>query len=388
MTAALWAGGFAVAVTTLHLVSVFVAMIRCRRRHTSLAAPRNAPPVSVVRPVCGIDNFAEETLRSTFFLDYPDYEVIFCIARADDPAIGLVRRLMDEHPTTSALLLIGDDRICANPKLNNVVKGWHAALHRWIVLADSNVLMPADYIQRLLARWRDDTGSVCSPPVATRPDNFWAEVECAFLNTFQARWQFVADSAGLGFAQGKSMLFRRDIVTQGGGIEALGAELAEDAATTKMIHAAGLRVRLVDNAFEQPLGARSARQIWARQARWAKLRRLTFPLFYAPEILCGAALPTLATAYAAYELGADIAATVGALWLLWYSAELLLARVAGWHLSMRLPFACLLRDLLMPALWIVAWIDDDFVWRGTAMTLSVNEPQPALKTEALSRPRI
>lgn len=387
MTAALWAGGFALAVTAIHLASVTVAMIRCRRRRAPLAVAAQAPPVSVVRPVCGIDNFAEETLRSTFALDYPDYEVLFCIARADDPAVALVRRLMDEHPTTAAMLLIGDDRICANPKLNNVVKGWHAALHRWIVLADSNVLMPPDYIQRLMARWRADTGLVCSPPVGARPENFWAEVECAFLNTFQARWQFVADSAGLGFAQGKSMLFRRDIVTRGGGIEALGAELAEDAATTKLVHAAGLRVRLVDNAFEQPLGRRGARQIWSRQARWAKLRRLTFPLFYAPEILCGTVLPTLAAAYAAHGLGVNVAATIGALWLLWYGAEMLLARVAGWHLSARLPLACLLRDLVLPVLWIDAWINDDFIWRGTAMTLGDASPEPIAVAEALSPPR-
>jgi ceramide glucosyltransferase len=380
MTAALWAGGFTLAVTVIHLASVTAALIRCRRRRAPLAVPRNAPPVSVVRPVCGIDNFAEETLRSTFALDYPDYEVIFCIAHADDPAVALVRRLIDEHPTTSALLLIGDDRVCSNPKLNNVVKGWRAALHRWVVLADSNVLMPPDYIQRLTACWRDDTGLVCSPPVATRSENFWAEVECAFLNTFQARWQFIADSAGLGFAQGKSMLFRRDIVTRGGGIEALGAELAEDAATTKLVHAAGLRVRLVDNAFEQPLGARSARQIWSRQARWAKLRRLTFPLFYAPEILCGAAFPTLALAYAADGLGIDVAGAIGILWLFWYGAEILLARIAGWHVSARLPLACLLRDLILPVLWIVAWVDDDFVWRGNAMSVGT-------VTEALSPPR-
>jgi ceramide glucosyltransferase len=180
------------------------------------------------------------------------------------------------------------------------------------------------------------------------------------------------------------MLFRRDIVTDGGGIAALGAELAEDAATTKLVHAAGLRVRLVGNAFAQPLGARSARQIWSRQARWAKLRRLTFPLFYAPEILCGAAWPTLAVACAADGLGLNVAAAIGVLWFVWYGAEMALASVAGWHLSARLPFACLVRDVILPVLWIVAWVDNDFVWRGTAMTLGVNDPQP---TAALSQTR-
>ena len=61
-------------------------------------------------------------------------------------------------PSDPARLLIGDDRVSANPKLNNVVKGWKAARHDWVIIADSNVLMPPDYIQRLLKRWRPNTG--------------------------------------------------------------------------------------------------------------------------------------------------------------------------------------------------------------------------------------
>jgi len=95
------------------------------------------------------------------------------------------------------------ERISANPKLNNCFKGWNAAAHDWIVLADSNVLMPPDYLTRLWNAWRhDDTGLVCSPPSGSQPDGFWAGVECAFLNTYEARWQYGADTLGLGFAQG------------------------------------------------------------------------------------------------------------------------------------------------------------------------------------------
>lgn len=371
MTVAIAAAAFCLFALAAHLASIAIVAVRCRRADPALSTA--LPSVSLVRPVCGIDNFDEETLRSSFALDYPDYEIVFCAARGDDPVIGLVRALMLQHPERPSRLLIGDDRISANPKLNNVFKGWNAARHEWIVMADSNVLMPPDYIQRLMSRWRDgDTGLVCSPPVGSKPANFWAEVECAFLNTFQARWQFVADAAGIGFAQGKSMLFRKDIVERGGGIRRLGAELAEDAATTKLIHEAGLNVRLVGNAFEQPLGNRSARQIWARQARWAKLRRLTFPLFYAPEILSGAALPTLAAIFVTADTGFDIPAAVIGLWTMWYGAEMLLARLCGWHVSARLPFACLMRDFLLPALWLYAWFSDDFTWRGNEM--SVAEP--------------
>src|SRR5258707_10813766 len=175
--------------------------------------------------------------------------------------------MIDYHRLVLARQLIGDYRISINPKLNNVVKGWAAARHDWIVIADSNLLMPRDYIQRLLARWQPDTGLVCSTPIGARPGNFWAELECAFLNTLQARWQYVGASLGFGFAQGKTMLFRRDLVERGGGIAALGAEPAEDAAATKLIRGQGLNVHLVDNPFEQPLGRRSAAEGWSRQLR-------------------------------------------------------------------------------------------------------------------------
>jgi len=166
----------------------------------------------------------EETLASIFAVDYPEYEIIFCIEDAADPIAPLVRGLIAEHPGIPARLLVGADRVGVNPKLNNVVKGWKAARHPWIVMADSNVLMPPDYLERLISRWRPESGIVCSPPIGSRPENFAAHIECAFLNTYQARWQYAGECIGFGFAQGKTMLYRRDVIEAGGGIEALGAE--------------------------------------------------------------------------------------------------------------------------------------------------------------------
>jgi ceramide glucosyltransferase len=324
--------------------------------------------VTIVRPVCGVDNFARETLGSTFQLDYPDYEIIFCVARDDDPVIGLVRELIAARPAHRARLLIGDDRVGPNPKLNNVVKGFDAARGRWMIMADSNVLMPRDYIQRLLARWRHNSGCVVSVPIASRPANFWAELECAFLNTFEARWEYVSDTLGFGFAQGKNMLFRRDILDDIGGVRALGAEVAEDAATTKLIRGVGKSVHVMDSPFEQPLAKRTVAEVWGRQVRWARLRRITFPLLYTPEILTGCFFPLLAGAYAAVERGDNVALVCGLLLAIWLGAETALARCAGWHLSLRLPLAMLLRDLMLPPLWVAAWLSEEVVWRGSIVS--------------------
>ena len=218
MTISALAAGVAGGGLALHVFSAAIAAVRCRRGGKPLPAPVDAPSVAIVQPLCGVEAFSKETLASIFALDYPDYEIVFCVADAADPVAPIVRRAMAAHPEIPSRLLIGDDRVSANPKLNNIVKGWKAARSEWVIMADSNVLMPRDYIQRLMKRWRADTGVVCAPPLGARPESFASEIECAFLNTYQARWQYAAEALGFGFAQGKTMLWRRDILEAGGGV--------------------------------------------------------------------------------------------------------------------------------------------------------------------------
>jgi ceramide glucosyltransferase len=338
-----------------------------------------------VQPLCGVETFSRETLRSIFALDYPSYEIIFCLASGDDPIAPLVRGAIAANPNRSARLLIGDDRISANPKLNNVVKGWKAARYDWVIIADSNVLMPVDYIQRLLARWQSDTGIVCAPPIGSRPETFAAEIECAFLNSYQARWQYAGESCGYGFAQGKTMLWRRAILEQGGSIEALAAEIAEDAAATKLIRAQGFNAHLVDRPFQQPLGRRRLRDVWSRQLRWARLRRATFPFFFAPEILTTGLLGFLAAAVAAPEFGLNPAVGLALAAAFWYGAEANLAFAAGWPLSWRSPAAWLARDVLLPFLWARGWSGRNVTWRGNAMDV---DDGVFLQAESEPRPQI
>jgi ceramide glucosyltransferase len=374
MTIAIWAAAvFCGLATIIQIATVTIAIIRCRARSMPLAPPADAPPVTIIRPVCGIDNFVETTLRSTFELDYPNYEAIFCVASASDPVVPLVESLIAQHPRVRATLLVGNERISVNPKLNNVFKGWRAAKHDWIAMADSNVLMPRDYIQRLLATWRPDTGAVSSPPVGSHPSGFAAEMECAFLNIHQLRWQYVADTVGFGFAQGKTLFYKRAIIEAAGGIRELAIDTAEDAASTKLVRAAGLRVRLVDGPFRQPLGSRRLADVWNRQVRWAQLRRTSFLGFYIPELASGGVLPLAAAAFIATAADVSVVGSVTALGAVWYGSEMLLAGLAGWHLSPLYPLHGLLRDTLLPALWFNGWRDREFVWRGTAMSVAETE---------------
>lgn len=369
MTVLIW---FAALALLVQLASIaFVLSVKLRHRKRDMAVmPR--PPVTLIRPICGLENNLERCLASSFRLDWPSYEILFCVAREDDPAAALARRLMAEHADIPARLLVGEDLFSANPKLNNVVKGWRSARHDWIVMTDSNVLMPPDNIARMMGRWDDQTGLVCSPPAGTEPENFGAFLESAWLDSFQARWQLFADAVGFGFAQGKSMLFNRQLITQLGGFERLGDEVAEDAAATLLIRNGGLKVRLVHEPFPQPLGSRNMLAVWKRQLRWARLRRASFPLYFLPEIFTGAALPGAAMVALAVMGIVSPIAPISYL-AAWYGGEVLLARAYGWPAGWRILPAMVTRDLLLPGLFVAAWFGSGFEWRGNAMTVADND---------------
>src|ERR1700722_15947128 len=135
MTISALAAGVATTSLGIHVLSAALAAGRCRKGLPATPHPAPLPAVSIVQPLCGVEPYSRETLASIFAIRYPDYEVLFCLADATDPIAPLVHRFIAAHPDIPARLLIGDDRISGNPKLNNVVKGWKAARHRWIVMA-------------------------------------------------------------------------------------------------------------------------------------------------------------------------------------------------------------------------------------------------------------
>ena len=325
------------------------------------------PRISLLRPVCGLDAFDDETLRSSFTQNYPDYEIIFCAPRQDDLVVPLVRRLIAEHRGVSARLLIGLDPISGNPKLNNLWKGWQAADADWICMTDSNLLLPDDYLSSLAASWGPETGLVSGPPIGIRPDGLGGSLECAFLNSNQARLQFAAASLGKGFAQGKTLFWNRALLEQAGGLAVLGRHLAEDVSATKITRALGKQVSLPALPFPQPIGKRSIRQVWDRQLRWSRVRRDGFPWLFAAEIANGAVLPACLCLGASLAIGLPTVLTLGFVGL-WYGAEVLLMQRAGWPCGWRDIAALPLRDVAMPAVWGATFLRRGIEWRGTAMS--------------------
>lgn len=346
-----------------HLVTVLLAWPRRARPPAHAGVP---PPVTLLRPVCGVDGFDELTLRSSFTQDHPDYRIIFCAPSPSDPAVALVTRLMAEYPHVPARLLTGEAAGLRNPKLRNVWKGWQAAEDEMIAMTDSNLLLPSDYLSALCASWGPGTGMVSSPPVGIWPRDMGGRLECAFLNGNQARLQLAVARLGHGFAQGKTLFFHRPLIEAEGGLKALDRHLAEDVNATKLVRGLGLKVTPTPRLYAQPIGKRNLRQVLARQLRWAQVRREGFAPLFAAEPLNGAAVPLLLCL--AGSLAAGLGVTpAAAMAVLWYGAEAALMRAHGWPASWRDVALLPLRDALMPAIWVAALGKRRFVWRGTTV---------------------
>ncbi len=212
---------------------------------------------------------------------------------------------MRRIPHVPSRLLIGDDRISNNPKLNNLVKGWRAAAHDWIIMADSNVLMPPDYIDRLMERTGPGVGLVCSPPLGTAAGGRGRRTRVRIS-------QHLPGALAIDRRHASTRDMRRARRCSGAGptsnapagLPRYAAAIAEDIAATHLLRKANLKVRLVGRPFPQPLGTRSFAEVWSRQLRWAQLRRSgLFPIFL---------LEPLTFSLLAFVLGGDCASAPSA----------------------------------------------------------------------------
>jgi ceramide glucosyltransferase len=355
-----------------HLASLALAWPFCRPgpdvAPPAGAGPAPAPaPLTVARVLCGAEPTSRVTLEATMRQTHPDLRVLFCVARESDPVVPLVREAMAAWPQVDARLLIGEDVVSANPKLNNMMKAWRAAATDQILFLDSNLVTPDDYARRVQQAWRPNAGLVSAPPLGDLPGDWPAEVEAAFLNTHAARWQYAAGAAGLGFAQGKTLLFSKSALALGD-LSRLGDEPAEDAAATRIARAQGKTVALAAPPAAQWLGRRPWSEVWRRQVRWARLRRATFPALYALELAAGAALPLACAIVAATLCEAPEAAVLFA--GLWWGAEWAFAAAAGWPAGPRAVLAFMVRDALLPVLWALGWSGASVAWRDASIALT------------------
>lgn len=265
-----------------YYLAATIAAWRFFRRQRSHDHAEFRPPVSVLKPVRGVDFASYENFASFCRQEYPDYEILFGAGDESDPAVPLIRRIMQEFPQRSIRLIIGAEQLGTNRKVNMLVRLAREARNDVLLLTDGDVRIPLHYIESIVRPLASpQTGAVTSFYRAIAEKNLGAELEAIgaasdfFAGVLMADWM-----EGMTFALGASIATTKSWLTRIGGFAAIADWLADDYELGHRIAKAGGRVILSPETVWTMYPAQSPRSFWQHQLRWARTVRLCRPASY------------------------------------------------------------------------------------------------------------
>ena len=250
------------------------ARSRLRRSGPSAPLPGFAPPVSILKPLCGVDEELAENLESFFRLDYESYEVVFSFASPEDPAYRVARVVADRHPGIRSIFVFDSREPGGNAKVNRLAAALRFARHRLVLFSDGNVRVRPDFLGRAVAFFADPgVGLVSHLFRAAGAVSLPSRVEASYLNgCLQPGIALIAELLRMPCVVGKSILVSRRALEAIGGIGVLRDYLAEDFLLGRAVRREGFRVALSADGVDTTEVRKRARGVWDRHRRWAMMR--------------------------------------------------------------------------------------------------------------------
>ena len=331
------------------------AIARFRRRDK--VAAKFKPPVSILKPVRGRDVRFYEAIRSHATLDYPDFEILFGIALANDAARDDIDRLEREFPNVTIRVIDGRND-AANGKAGALEILAREARCDFFVVNDSDILVEPDYLTRVVSLLENEAVGLVTCLYRARASSFAANAEALGIATDFAPSVLVARLLSKPrFALGSTMALRRASLDAAGGFAALRDYLADDYQLGARIAALGKEIALADSMVETNLGAGSWREVWRHQIRWARTIRVSNPSGYFGLLITQVTFWSVV----AWLTGYRKTAAAGIIVRLAASA-VALCRIdrprTAWLIAVPL------RDLFGLAVWCGGLVGSEVEWRG------------------------
>jgi ceramide glucosyltransferase len=346
------------------------------------------PPISILKPLKGLDDGLRENLLSFAAQEYPTYEILLGVADADDPALAVACEVMARRPRAPFAIILCPARTGQNPKVSILEALSARARHGHLLISDSNVRVEPGYLRAMAAELADPrVGLVTSVIVGTTERSLGATLENLHLNSFIVR-STLAATVFLGHACviGKSMLMRSRDLAAVGGWASVRNVLAEDYLLGRAFDRAGLRVAVSVEPVRTVNERWRVERFVSRHVRWTQMRRRLHLGSYVIEPLLN---PIPALLLLALVAGGALgwAALLGVFLKVSLDAALW-RRLRGermpWHCALLVPA----KDLMAAWTWAVGGVRRTVEWRGHRMRIGEGTQLEPIEAAAPTRPEV
>jgi len=354
---------------------VIVAAFRYRLQATRACAEASAvteialPPVTILKPIHGMEQELDQNLESFFKQNYPDYEIIFGARDATDPAVQVAGRVCSRFPQVRTQIVFTGPPTLPNAKTFSLEKMMAATNRSYFVITDSDVQASSDFLRNVIPSLLDPkVGLVTCMYRGIPASDIWSSLEALGLSIEMSSGVIVADMVeGMRFALGPALAVRRDVVDDIGGIAATADYYSDDFELGHRIWAKGYLVVLSHYVVKNVLTPRSPLRTLGDQLRWMKSTRYSRPLGHLATGL------TFAMPFGALGLLSGIGlgySSVGLfLFTLAFANRMIQSVVVGWRVArdpraVALCWLYPLRDFIGFFLWLASYTSRRFYWRG------------------------
>jgi ceramide glucosyltransferase len=354
----------------IYSASRFFRAARSKKSQTPLGL-EDAPPISVLKPVRGLDPDAYENFASFCRQDYPEFEILFAVSDAEDPAVPVVQKLVADFPGRSIRLIVVPERLGANTKVSNLCRLVREARHDLLVITDSDVRVEPGYLRSIAATFRGPrVGGVTALYRGRDNLQFVAAMDCVGSSAAFCGAALVArELEGLKFMMGSTMATTKERLAEIGGFEVLLDLHSDDYELGRRIAARGYRIELLPEPVWMAFPSQSLGEYLRHELRWAiGIRNIRpgghFGMLFThglPWAIAAACVAPSAAIGAAY-LGAYVALRFAIAWTVgvWGLHDPVLRR-RFWLLPVR--------DLFSFFVWIASFGMNQIEWRGSSFTL-------------------
>jgi ceramide glucosyltransferase len=317
-------------------------------------------PISILKPLAGLDLDLESNLRTFFEQDYPSFEILFAVRSESDPAVRVVSRLQREYSKIPSRLVITGEPPYPNAKVFSLERMMAAAGNDLLVMSDSDIRVTPDLLRTAAAEFQDARLGVATCPYRAVPGaSFWSRLEATGMNTDFWGGALVARMLeGMRFAVGPTIVARRRVLQAIGGFARLKDYLAEDFVMGQFAADAGHGVILSSYVIEHHIGNATFAENIAHRLRWARSTRRSRPAGYIGQL---------------FTMPLPLALIVCTFWPDWWPVLPVAVAVrtvaayvvSGRVLSARLNWALLpIGDLIGFFFWIAGFLGNTISWRG------------------------